>query len=41
MHQLYLIFGLQITVGIIEIIVFLLGALVLGFFIHFSLPAAA
>ena len=39
MHQLYLIFGLQITVGIIEIIVFLLGALVLGFFIHFFITS--
>ena len=37
MNSLLIILGYQISIGILEIIVFQLGAIVLGFFIHFFL----
>ena len=37
MNSLLIILGLQISLGIIEISVFAIGAIVLGFFIHFFL----
>jgi hypothetical protein len=39
MSELYTFLLLQITVGVIEIVIFLLGAVVLGFFIHFFLSS--
>lgn len=39
MSELYMTILLQITVGVIEIVIFLIGAIVLGFFIHFFLSS--
>jgi chromosome segregation ATPase len=39
MSELYTFLLVQITVGVIEIVIFLLGAMVLGFFIHFFLSS--